>query len=197
MEWVRQFQAGDAQAFNRLVEKHHRTVLNLVYRFTGSAREAEDLAQEVFLRVFRALPGFKGQARFMTWVYRITFNLCIRERGRRARREARTQDQESEEAQSLVEGLAQPGPSPDEHLVDKELEGAVRLAINRLPEDQRAVVILRRFDDLSYEEIAQVLNLSLPAVKSRLHRARAALKEMLTPYLEHSGRGPGEGGEKP
>ena len=184
LELVKRFRAGDADAFELLVQKHRRAILNLIFRFTGSAHEAEDLAQEVFLRVYRALPGFKFQARFTTWVYRITFNLCMRERSRRARRETRSLDLEKEGGGKELDFLPDPGPPVHDNLERVELRKAVQDAVAALPAEQRAAVILHRFHELSYEEIARVLDLSVPAVKSRLHRARGALRKLLASQLE-------------
>lgn len=185
---IERFKEGDASAFDTLMERHYKSVLNLIYRFTGATGQpAEDLAQEVFLRVYRALPRFQARARFFTYLYKVTMNLCLKERARWARHRSRTVSldanwDEPEAQQFRV--IPDPAGSAQERYERREMAGEVREAVMDLPEDQRATVILHRFHHLSYEEITEVLGISLPAVKSRLHRAKLALQKKLAGTVE-------------
>jgi RNA polymerase sigma-70 factor (ECF subfamily) len=180
-EYVARVKGGEAEAFSHLVNKYRKPILNLIYRYTGRADEAEDLAQEVFLRAFRGLAHFKAQAKFFTWLYRIAVNLCLRVRQRSSRFIFQSLDREDETGMTGEKGQ---GPDePQKELERQELQDKVRQAVMDLPDDQRIAVLLYRYHDLSYEDIAQVLNISMPAVKSRLHRARKALKDSLEQYV--------------
>lgn len=179
--------AGDAEAFNRLMEKHEKTVVNLVYRFTGDRESAEDLAQEVFLRIYRAAGRFEARAKFFTYLYKVTLNLCRNARAKASRRKTLSLDEPrkgSGHEELPVREIEDPVGSAEDQLARQELSEVVREAVMELPEDQRVVVVLQRFQGLAYEEIAEILDLSLPAVKSRLHRAKLNLRKKLEPYLE-------------
>lgn len=165
--------AGDIAAFESLVHKHQKNVLNLVYRYLGDATYAEDVAQEVFLKVYRARAGYEPKAKFSTWLYRVTVNHCLNEI-----RSRRSQPPRME----IVDDLA-PGETEEDRLTRQEIQHAVKAAIDALPENQRMAVILARYEDLSYEEIAETMQVSLEAVKSLLHRAKDALKEKLARYV--------------
>ncbi|MEW6282197.1 MAG: sigma-70 family RNA polymerase sigma factor [Candidatus Eremiobacterota bacterium] len=176
--------AGDGEAYSEIVRKYQKTVLNLTYRFTGDAAEAEDLAQEVFLRIYRAADRFEARAKFFTYLYQVTLNLCRNERAkvrhkRNTSLDAPTREGEPDSARQIPD----PSGSAEDLLERQELGEAVREAVLSLPEDQRVAVMMQRFQGLSYEEIAEILKLSVPAVKSRLHRAKLTLKEKLEPYL--------------
>ena len=178
LELVRRAKKGEHDAFNGIIEKYYRSVLNLVYRFYGcEPHEAEDIAQEVFLRIFRSIGKFEGRSSFFTYLYKVTMNLCFKKR--KSSKAVASLD----ELQDHGAGLCDSRSSVESDYQKEELGKMVHEAISSLPEEQRAVVVLNRFQGLSYEEIAQVLNLSLPAVKSRLHRAKIALKEKLAPLL--------------
>lgn len=193
---IDRFKAGDQTAFDELMERHYRSVLNLVYRFTGATGQpAEDLAQDVFLRIYRALPRFEARARFFTYLYKVTMNLCLKERARWARRRSRTVSLDSNWDDPEVPNfrvIPDPAGSAQDRFERQEVAGEVRDAVMELPEDQRAAVILHRFHHLSYEEITEVLGISLPAVKSRLHRAKLALQKKLAetagPEVSEPGR---------
>ena len=164
------FQAGDGSAFEELVLRHQKNVLNLVYRYLGDAVQAEDVSQEAFLRVYRARSSYSPTAKFSTWLYRITVNLCLNQiRSRRT-------------TGALPEIAS--GEAPGADLDRVELQKAVKDAVDGLPENQRMAVLLARFEELSYEEICKVMDLSLEAVKSLLHRAKETLKEKLGPYVK-------------
>jgi RNA polymerase sigma-70 factor (ECF subfamily) len=183
--WMQQVKAGNSEAFSNIIRKYQKTVLNLTYRFTGDPVEAEDLAQEVFLRVYRAADRFEARAKFFTYLYQVTLNLCRNERAKVRHKRNTSLDAPMKEGEpDSLRQIQDPAGSAEELLTRQELGDVVREAVLSLPEDQREAVMMQRFQDLSYEEIAEILKLSVPAVKSRLHRAKLALKEKLSPYLK-------------
>jgi RNA polymerase sigma-70 factor (ECF subfamily) len=173
---------GDTAAFEDLVQRHQMLVLGTVSRMLGGNSEVEDIAQQVFLRVWKSAGRYVARAKFTTWLLKITRNLVFNEL-RRAKRRALVPMQSDPEGDELP--LADEAVSaPDAAALEKELQGAVDKAIEALPEVQRMAVILRRYEELSYEEIGEVLDLSVPAVKSVLFRARSELRQRLTQYLQ-------------
>jgi RNA polymerase sigma-70 factor (ECF subfamily) len=173
--------AGDTAAFEQLVERHQRLVIGTVGRMLGSPSDAEDIAQQVFVRVWKNVTRYEPRAKFTTWLLKITRNLVFNELRRRSRHPAvPLQSQTDEEERPLKDEHA---VSPDATLLEHELQEAVDAAIARLPETQRMAVILRRYEELSYEEIAEALDQSVSAVKSLLFRARTELRESLKHYL--------------
>ena len=177
------FCAGDLAAFGKLVRRNQKIVLNLAYRYVSDRATAEDMVQDVFLRVYGAAAKYHPSAKFTTWVYRITVNVCLNHlRSERTRRSLSldVDGGDDERASDLPEPRHTP---PSARLEREELEGKVREAMGNLPETQRTAVLLRRFQELSYEEIAEVMETTVPAVKSLLARARKALKSMLDNYL--------------
>ena len=158
---------GDESAFETLYERHHRAVLNIAYRLLGDRDAAEDIAQEVFVKLYTSPGSYRPTARLSTWLYRVTHNACIDEIRKRKNRPV-----------ELVPEVHSPEASePD------ELAEAVRAAVAALPEKQRLAVVLQRYEELSYQEIAEVLGTSVPAVESLLFRARETLKTVLSQYL--------------
>jgi len=147
----------------------------------GNSSDAEDIAQQVFLRIWRHAKHYRPEAKFTTYLFTIARNLVFNESRRRSRR--REVSTEEREESSHLEVEANPDRQPDSELLQAELQRAVDAAIAALPEAQRMAVVLRRYEQMPYEEIAVVLKLSLPAVKSLLFRARAALRESLSGYL--------------
>jgi len=179
------FQAGDRQAFEELFDRHQQRVLNTVYRFLGDRHRAEDIAQDVFLRIYKAAGSYRPSAQFTTWVYTITRNLCFNEMRRRSRqavslsRAARSSDDGSP-------GLPDPGAEPPARGVAREeLRQRVQQALAQLTPDQRMAVVLYRFQELSYEQVAAVMGSTVEAVKSLLHRARHRLRDQLARYVRH------------
>ena len=168
--------AGDAPAFEDLVMTYQHRVFAVALRMLGNRAEAEEVAQEAFVRAHRALGEFRGDAKLSTWLYAITSRLCLNRLASGERRMAR-------QGEDALLRLSDAGPRPDAALERRELEAALGRAIADLPEDRRIVVVLRDLEGLSYEEIAQVLELELGTVRSRLHRARAELKEKLERFL--------------
>ena len=179
---------GDRAAFAVLVQKYQQPVMNFVRRTLRDETEAEDLAQNVFLQVYKSASRYVSTAKFSTWLFTIARNLCLNEIRRRSRHPTESLDTthpESED-QPLHQFEDKKTSSAPESLLQRELEGKITQALADLPENQRTALLLCRQDELSYEEIAQVLDCSLSATKSLIHRGRETLKHKLKPYL-HSG----------
>ncbi len=181
-ELMRRIGAGDHEAFRELVLRHQNAVIGTVAKMLGNASEAEDIAQQAFLRVWKNARRYRPDAKFTTYLFTITRNLVFNETRRKSRKKEVSSDEREENANHLIE--AKPEHQPDAELLQAELQQAVDDAIAGLPETQRMAVILRRYEQLSYEEIAEVLELSVSAVKSLLFRARTNLREALEGYLE-------------
>ena len=173
---------GDIAAFEEIVEIHQGAVIGTVAKMLGGMGDAEDISQQVFIRVWKSAGRYKPSAKFTTWMFTITRNLVFNEMRRRQRKPAVSMDEREEEYNLMVPD--EKTAAPDEQVLENELIKAIDAAIQALPEKQRLAVILRRYEDRSYEEIADVLKLSLSAVKSLLFRARTQLKENLQGYLE-------------
>ena len=179
------FQKGDKASFEILMRKYFPRVLNFIYRFTGSRETAEELTQDVFIRVYRNASYYKPQAKFQTWLFQIAKNLSLNEiRRNKPFMVSIEEDIEIGDgaAKRQIEDLKI--PAPDQYLLAEETEIIVKQAIDQLPESQRLAVLLRRYEDFSYEEIAQSLHCSVKAVKSILSRARERLKEQLSDYFK-------------
>lgn len=176
---------GDNTAFAELVDKYKQPVINLVYRMLRDATEAEDLAQNVFVQVYKAAHRYQVNSRFSTWLFTIARNFCLNEIRRRSRHpteslDARHPDQED---QPLHQFEDKKTFSPPESLLHGELEDKIQAALAELPETQRLAILLCRQDELSYEDIAAVIGCSMSATKSLIHRGRETLKQKLKPYL--------------
>jgi RNA polymerase sigma-70 factor, ECF subfamily len=173
--------AGEEGAFEQLVERHQRLVIGTVGRMLGSGSDAEDIAQQVFVRVWKNAKRYEPRAKFTTWLLKITRNLVFNELRRRSRHpQVPLQSESDEEERPLKDEQA---VAPDASLLEHELQQAVDAAISNLPETQRMAVVLRRYEELSYEEIAAAMDQSVSAVKSLLFRARTELRENLQRYL--------------
>jgi RNA polymerase sigma-70 factor (ECF subfamily) len=176
---------GDRAAFAGLVEKFKQPVLNFIYRTLRDETEAEDLAQNVFLQVYRSRSRYRRTAKFSTWLFTIARNLCLNELRRRSRHPAEsieeTHTDHEDQPQRQYEDKSQ--MAPPEQLLHGELAQKIEEALAELPENQRSAILLCRQDELSYEEIAEVLDCSLSATKSLIHRGRETLKEKLKRYL--------------
>ena len=173
--------AGDAGAFEHLVERHQRLVVGTVSRMLGNNSDAEDIAQQVFVRVWKSAKRYVPRAKFTTWLLKITRNLVFNELRRRARHAQVPLQTEAEEQERPIRD--EHAVAPDASLLEQELQRAIDAAIAALPETQRLAVILRRYEELSYEEIAETLDQSVSAVKSLLFRARTELRSSLSRYL--------------
>jgi RNA polymerase sigma-70 factor (ECF subfamily) len=174
---------GDNDAFEILVNRHQTSVLNLIYRFIGDRTRAKELAQEVFIRVWQAAKTYKPEAKFTTWIYRIATNICFNEL-KSARRKKWFSFNWSDEGgeHTFEETLADSAPSAEDLLLEKERSRQISDALQSLPENQRMALVLKRYDDLSYAEIAQIIGCSVSAVESLLVRAKRTLQEKLKNY---------------
>lgn len=173
--------AGETAAFEELVERHQRLVVGTVARMLGSNSEVDDIAQQVFVRVWKSAKRYVPRAKFTTWLLKITRNLVFNELRRRSRHAQVPLQSESEDEERPMRD--ERAMAPDAALLEQELQGAIEAAIAQLPETQRMAVVLRRYDELSYEEIAEVIEQSVPAVKSLLFRARTEMRTRLSRYL--------------
>lgn len=176
---IRQVLEGDPQAFAELVQAYEKQVYNLCLRMCGNREDARDLTQEAFVKAWRGLPFFQQESSFSTWLYRLTSNVCI-DHLRREKRQIRvslTLEHDEEEPVELE--IADSQPLPEEQLLHHEQRQAVAQAMMQLEEEFRQVLILRVVQDLPYEQIAQIMNLRVGTVKSRLARARQKLKKIL------------------
>lgn len=187
-EFVARLVARDETAFNELVVTYERRVFALVFRMIGRKDEAEDLAQEVFVQVFKAIDQFRGDSKLSTWVYRIAVNLCKNRSKYLSRRHLGDQDD--------VDAIAERAPlasakgvsvgdisRPDELVEGMQLERIVKIAISQIETDFREVLVLRDVEDLTYEEIAEITGLPSGTVKSRIHRARGQLRALVEKAL--------------
>ena len=172
---------GDTAAFEQLIERHQALVAGTAARMLGSNSDVEDIAQQVFIRVWKSAARYRPRAKFTTWLLKITRNLVFNEL-RRTKRRAHMSlqpDPQGEEIALPDEITA----APDASLLENELQRAIDDAITQLPDTQRMALVLRRYEELSYEDIAEVLELSVPAIKSLLFRARTELRARLAKYL--------------
>lgn len=175
---------GDMEALRELIEVHQYRVIGTVAKMLGDDSEAEDIAQQVFIRVWKSAPRYEPTAKFTTWLFKITRNLVFNELRRRKRHLTRSLD-EADDNDAPPLQLEDPGSkAPDTTMLDDEMQSAIQRAIDELPEAQRMAIILRRYDEFSYEEIGEILGLSVPAVKSVIFRARTELRDKLRKYLE-------------
>jgi RNA polymerase sigma-70 factor (ECF subfamily) len=182
---LRRCSAGDAAAWEEIVLRYHRRIYNLCYRFAGSATDAEDLTQEVFIRIYRTLDTYEVErGAFMTWVTTVTRNLLV-DHFRRTKHDRATESLDApatqeEEGRTLGEQLPDKVPSPDAHVQSRQAGEAVHQALQKLSPELREAVILRDLQDLDYKEIATVLKVPEGTVKSRINRGRAELARLLS-----------------
>ncbi|MHB1678457.1 MAG: RNA polymerase sigma factor RpoE [Sulfuriferula sp.] len=181
---VEQVQRGDKQAFNLLVVKYERRLTRLLSRYVRDPHEVEDIAQEAFIKAYRALSTFRGEAAFYTWLYRIGINTAKNYLMARGRRVPTTSEFDVEEAESFEEGTnLHELNTPENELLSKEVAQVVNEAMAALPEDLRAAISLREMEGLSYEEIAEAMGCPIGTVRSRIFRAREAIAAKLRPIL--------------
>ena len=185
LAWMERVKDGDEEAFRDLIEAHQYRVIGTIGKMLGDDTEAEDIAQQVFIRVWKSAPRYEPTAKFTTWLYTITRNLVFNELRRRRRHATQSlADGPSEEGRLPLQVADHTAKAPDTTMLDAEMQVAIQRAIEELPETQRMAIILRRYDDVSYEEMGEILGLSVAAVKSVLFRARTELREKLRRYLE-------------
>lgn len=176
---------GDVKAFERLVELHQGIMVGAAARMLGNLDDAHDIAQQVFIRVWKSAPRYEPTAKFTTWLFTIMRNLVFNETRRRARRkETPLEGDHDPEAGPQRQFIDPRVISPDHQVQHEELEKALEMAISALPDKQRLAVVLRRHEEMPYEEICEVLKMSLPAVKSLLFRARLEMRKHLAAFLD-------------
>ena len=182
---VERVQRGDKNAFNLLVRKYQHKVVNLVARYVNNPGDVPDVAQEAFIKAYRALPTFRGESAFYTWLYRIAVNTAknyLTSQGRRPP----SSDVEADEAEYYGGGEAlQEVATPENLALTDEIKRTVFAAIEALPEDLRTAITIREMEGLSYEEIAEIMDCPVGTVRSRIFRAREAIDKKLQPLIEH------------
>jgi len=182
---VARVQRGDQQAFGLLVSKYQRKLVRLLSRFIRDPAEVEDVAQETFIKAYRALPAFRGDSAFYTWLYRIGVNTAKNYLVSQGRRAPTTTEYDAEEAETFDEGeQLRDNNTPERLLQSKQVGETVNAAMDALPEELRTAIMLREIEGLSYEEIADVMNCPIGTVRSRIFRAREAISEKLRPLLD-------------
>lgn len=181
---VLRVQQGDKRAFDLLVIKYQHRLVQLVYRYVKDPSEAQDVAQEAFIRAYRALPEFRGESAFYTWLYRIAINTAknylISRNRRNSESEIDVYEAEQVENAPQLQGL----DTPEQQLLNDEILRVINAAIAELPEDMRVAIMLREVEGMSYEDIALIMNCPVGTVRSRLFRAREAIDSKLNPLLD-------------
>ncbi len=191
-QWIRAAQQGDSAAFEQLLLLYQQKIYHLALRTCGDPHDAEEATQEAFLSAWKNLPSFRGESSFSTWLYRLTVNAC-NDLFRKNKASAANVALEDEEAALQVPDTA---PGPEESLQRKETRQAVQDALQQLSPEHRQVLLLRELQQLSYDEIAAVLDMDLGTVKSRIHRARNQLREILLKTGTFSAELPSKGTEQ-
>jgi len=182
---VERAQRGDKQAFGLLVQKYQRKLARLLSRFIRDPTEVEDVAQEAFVKAYRALPAFRGDSAFYTWLYRIGINTAKNYLMAMGRRAPTSTALEAEEAEGFDEGeQLRDINTPESVLLSKEIAQTVNATIEKLPEELRSAIQLREIEGMSYEDIAKVMDCPIGTVRSRIFRAREAIAEQLRPLLD-------------
>ena len=185
VEVVNQFKAGDALAFEEIISRYESKVMSLALRFTRNQEDAEEVMQDVFTTVYRKIDGFRGQSAFSSWLYRIVVNAAFMKLRKRKQSQTVSMDDLSPAIkQYCIDKDCLSGSYTQNIAVSHEMQGVIQNAVNRLPDQYRAVFVLRDVDGLSNQETGEILNLSIPAVKSRLHRSRIMLRKKLQRYYE-------------
>ncbi len=183
-ELVLRVQQGDKSAYDLLVIKYQHRIIQLVNRYIKDPSDAQDVAQEAFIKAYRALGNFRGESAFYTWLYRIAINTAKNYLMSRSRRSADAQvdvlDAEQIEKAPQLQGME----TPERQLLNEEIVETIKTAIAKLPEEMRVAIMLREFEGMSYEEIAQAMDCPVGTVRSRIFRAREAIDSKLTPLLD-------------
>ena len=184
---VERAQRGDKRAFELLVVKYQRKLARLLSRFIRDAAEVEDVAQEAFIKAYRALPSFRGDSAFYTWLYRIGINAAKNYLVAKGRRAPTTTEYDAEEAEGFDDGdQLRDINTPENMLMSKQVAHVVNAEIDRLPAELRTAITLREIEGMSYEDIASVMDCPIGTVRSRIFRAREAIAEKLRPMLDLS-----------
>ncbi|MBM3115509.1 RNA polymerase sigma factor RpoE [Jeongeupia naejangsanensis] len=188
-ELVARAQAGDKRAFELLVIKYQRRIARLLSRLIRDPAEIEDVAQEAFIKAYRALPSFRGESAFYTWLYRIAINTAKNYLASMGRRPQLAMDYEDEEGETLDAAAQIPDfHTPESELSNRQIVSTVNEAVDALPEELRTAITLREMEGLSYEEISSVMNCPIGTVRSRIFRAREAIATKLRPLLATVGK---------
>ena len=184
-QFVARLQANEDAAYDELVRIYNASIYHVAFRMLGDAAEASDVVQDIFLKVFRNIGGFKGEAALKTWIFKIAFSEILNRLRwwKRRHRFATVSLDERPNGVPTSETVPDTGPTPEEILQCKEREGAIQQALGRLSHEHRSIIVLRDIEGFSYNEIADVLGISMGTVKSRIARARADLKKSLMRYL--------------
>ena len=187
-ELVARVQAGDKQAFDLLVLKNQRKIMRLLSRMIRDQAEVEDVAQEAFIKAYRALPQFRGDSAFYTWLYRIAINTARNWLSSNSRRPSTPSSYENEDGETFneMDNLTD-NTTPESELASRQIAQTVNKAIEDLPEDLRTAIVLREIEGMSYEDIAQSMNCPIGTVRSRIFRAREAIATKLRPMMANSG----------
>jgi RNA polymerase sigma-70 factor, ECF subfamily len=182
---IQRARGGDTEAMGHLIHRYQKHVYNLAYRLCGHYDDANDIAQEAFLRVFHSLNHFRGEANFSTWLYRIVTNVFLDERKKQRVRSHNSLEEYMElEDSTVARQIEDPSPGPEEAVTAKERSDVIGAAVLSLPETQRVMIVLYHFQERSYEEIAEIMDMPIGTVKSRLNRARLALRNKLDSVRE-------------
>ena len=183
-ELVKRVQKGDLEAFDMLFSRYQGKILNLISRYVRDSEEVQDVAQEAFIKAYRALPRFRGDSAFYTWLYRIAINTAknylVAAKRRPLEYDLDLQDPEQYDMQARLKDI----DTPEGMLLSEEIRQTVNDAINQLPEDLRTAIVLREMDGMSYEEIAQTMECPIGTVRSRIFRAREAIDKRLQPIVD-------------
>lgn len=180
---------GDTAAFDELVSRYENKVYRLAIKLTRNEALAEEVLQEVFIRVYEKLDTFRGESAFSSWLYRIAANACFAKLNLEKKHQHADLDEITPQAEQALRELQEAGPeAPDRSLLSREALEVINRSIERLPEDFRVVILMRDVEGMDNEEVARILDLSVPAVKSRLHRARLLLRKRLAGYFDREAR---------
>ncbi|MBE7040482.1 MAG: sigma-70 family RNA polymerase sigma factor [Ruminococcaceae bacterium] len=180
-EYIKRCQEGDSEAFGELLTLYENKILNYCYRMLGNRTDAEDATQEVFVKLYRFIGSFTGQSAFSTWLYKIASNVCLDylRKNKKHTSDTVSLHQQNAEGEEFLMNIEDKGLTPYESAQMSEAQRVLALALEQLSEDQRKVVVLRDVEGLSYEEIGEVMGIAEGTVKSRINRARLALKKLL------------------
>ena len=184
IELMRRVKSGDDSAFTELMKRHYKSIMNFIYRFTNDRNDSEDLAQEVFLRVYRSVKEYKPQAKFSTWLYKIATNVCLTELKMKRRINKVSLDEIQENKHDIGDSNS---PSGYDLINRRDIKESIFQALNSIPERERISIILCKYEGFSYDEVADVIGCTVGAVKTYIHRGRMKLIDRLKPILKERG----------